>query len=322
MALGDAGKHLASAAAELAKSVAAAGDAVAGAAQAAGGLVSQKAKEQALKAQEARRERLLEKLSPVFRSEYFARDFDLPQIVVVEDEDQRKGEELCEGAIGWLTRSDDGTEVLHVYNEFVPESGLSFHPMAKLNGAYYRDEGGSDRFIDLECYFEEIQKEKLAELQYVAQCLGAVSCRVESMEEQRSESKAKRSGKVEGRARGLGNASAAVDASATSGDSAMRKTMLSQRFTGCDEPVHPQLNWFKHDRAINNLVEARCAPRSNNATKEYVIEVDCSASSVMSEESAAKINGALKGCNIKCAAKLSSQLRQESRKRFRFVISF
>ena len=97
MALGDAGKHLASAAMELAKSVAAAGDAVADAAQEAGGLVSRKAKEQALKAQAAKRERQLEKLNPVFRDAYLASDFDLPQIVVIEDEDQRKGEELCEG---------------------------------------------------------------------------------------------------------------------------------------------------------------------------------------------------------------------------------
>lgn len=322
MALGDAGKHLASAAMELAKSVAAAGDAVADAAQEAGGLVSRKAKEQALKAQAAKRERQLEKLNPVFRDAYFASDFDLPQIVVIEDEDQRKGEELCEGAVGWLTKADDCTEVFHIYNEFVKESGLVFHPMAKLNGAYYIDEGGSGRFIDLECYLEEIQKEKLAELQHVAGCLGAVSCRVESLEERASASKAKRSAAGSAKMRGVGSADASAETCVTRDSSASRTVMLSQNFTGCSSPVRPELNWFKHDRAICDLVDARCAPKSANATKEYVLEVSCSASSAMSEETAARITGALKGTSAKGSIKLSKQLREESRKRFLFTVSF
>lgn len=71
------------------------------------------------KAQDARQEIRKRYYNPLFPDQYFDEDFDRPKIVVIEDEDARKAIDVCEGAIGWLSK-EAGFEVLHLYEEFVP----------------------------------------------------------------------------------------------------------------------------------------------------------------------------------------------------------
>ncbi|MFR7403155.1 MAG: hypothetical protein ACLUW6_00320 [Coriobacteriaceae bacterium] len=71
-------------------------------------------------------------------------------MVIIEDEDKRKGIDVCEGAIGWLTKASNGMEIFHLYHAFAKESGLAFHPFAQMGAVYVRDPSGLDRFLDLE----------------------------------------------------------------------------------------------------------------------------------------------------------------------------
>ena len=58
------------------------------------------------KAVEKRNEFLRNHYKPVFLDE-FKSGFDRPKLIVIMDEDGRKGIEVCEGAIGWMGKEKD-----------------------------------------------------------------------------------------------------------------------------------------------------------------------------------------------------------------------
>ena len=138
MALKDIRNRLSGAASAASGKVKAVGGTVAERAAGASVVVAERAKEGAQMAAEAQIEARKKKYAPVFREEYLAPDYDLPNMIVIEDEDKRKGIDVCEGAIGWLTRAN-GMEILHLYHEFVDESGLVFHPLPQMDAAYFID---------------------------------------------------------------------------------------------------------------------------------------------------------------------------------------
>ena len=101
----DKAKELGESVAEVA---AEAGGTVAGKVAAAGGTVAERAKEGARLAADAQLEARRRKYAPVFPDEFWSPDYDLPNMVIIEDEDKRKGIDVCEGAIGWLTKASNG----------------------------------------------------------------------------------------------------------------------------------------------------------------------------------------------------------------------
>ena len=80
----------------------------------AGGLLAARAKEGAQLAAEAQLEARKKRYAPVFPEEYRDPHYDLPHMIVIEDEDQRKGIDVCEGAIGWLSVAH-GCEFLFLF---------------------------------------------------------------------------------------------------------------------------------------------------------------------------------------------------------------
>ena len=80
----------------------------------------------------------IKKLNPLFPDKYFSEEFHIPNVIIIVDDAVRRDNELCEGAIGWLS-NDSGTETLYMYDEFVAQSGITFVPSATCNSAYYVD---------------------------------------------------------------------------------------------------------------------------------------------------------------------------------------
>ena len=68
-----------------------AGGTVAGKMVAAGGTVAERAREGARLAADAQLEARRRKYAPVFPDEFWSPDYDLPNMVIIEDEDKRKG---------------------------------------------------------------------------------------------------------------------------------------------------------------------------------------------------------------------------------------
>lgn len=269
-------------------------------------------------AQKMQYDKLQARYNPVFPEEYEAPDYDLPNLIVIEDEDKRKNIDFCKGAIGWL-QTQDGMEILHLYEEAVPFSGLNFYPQAICEAAYYIDTFNRDRFIQLDLYHEIIQKEKFDELSNIAHSLGAKECYLEAFEEERTFSRAKATSRVKGGVLGK-SASAATDIEQNTESSKKRSVIFTQTFEGSDEPREPKLNWFKQDKGILSLIDKRCS--GNNTIKEHSVQIDTSSSSALSASRAARIDSALKVAKVSTNVSMEKELRRESQKRLVYHIKF
>lgn len=266
-------------------------------------------------AQDGRQKLRTAHYNPVFPEEYASPDFDMPKMVIIEDEDVRKGIDVCEGSIGWLS-TEKGLEVLHLYEEAIPVSGLHFHPSPLCDTAYFLDSFHANRYVNLSKYFEVIQKDKMSELLDIAHSLGAKSCRLETYEMEKAVSmkKGNANGKVKGKVKGQPvNVQVCIEAERASQNTTERKVLTTQAFEGEAEPKRPQLNWYRDDVEINRLIEARCSGDGRNETKEYHIEIDSSASSTMSTKMAGKIDGALKALGADVNFTFKGEVLNESR---------
>lgn len=278
------------------------------------------------KVQETQYEIRMKLYNPLFPEEYFSDGFDCPKIVVIQDEDSRKDVDVCEGAIGWLSKAA-GSEVLHLYEEFVPQSGLTFYPSISCESIYYLNPNQEHRYINLSCYFETIQQDKLTELKNIAYCLGAKECRLESYESKK-EMKVKQGNlgaKVKPRVRI--KTSKQKDNGSVTGDYSTeqkleRQVVFFQKFEGSDSPVEPKLEWYEHDKEILSLIDMRLNGNAFNATKEYSVSIDSKLSQSIEVNLAAKLDQALEKLSVETNFTLKGESLKESRTKLKFVIVF
>lgn len=270
-------------------------------------------------AQKKRQKSLLARYNPIFPDEFTSPDFDLPNLIIIEDGDARKNIDVCKGAIGWLSKTK-GMEVLHLYDAAVSFSNLCFYPIPKINSAYYVDSLGGDRFLDLDSYHEVIQKEKMTELKNIARSLGAKECYLETYEEDSSYTKSKKSINASAKSAITKNTSGSVDQQVNSEHTQKRSITFQQVFEGSNNPIRPELNYFKNDTEILSLIDSRCL--ENNQTKEYSFQLDASSSSAMSITTALKIDSALKVAKVKANSTFMQTTEQESKRKLIFHINF
>lgn len=241
-------------------------------------------------------------------------------MIIIADEDERKDIDVCEGAIGWLSKQA-GLEVLHLYEEAVNMSGLRFRPMPICDSAYYVDAFDKYLFINLGCYFGVVQKNKMTELANIAHSLGAKKCELQTYELEKTISinKGSKGAKVsKGKAKGGGS----LESSSSSTVSAERKILFTQTFEGEATPERPKLCWYAHDTEIKRLIDTRCSGDYCNTTRNYRIEIDNSASSTMSLKMASKINFALKRFGASCNFSFEGEVQKESRQMLLFDVEF
>lgn len=294
-----------------------------------GGKAAEVAKDGALlvadKAQEASFELRKRYYNPISSKEFFDPSFDLPRLIVIEDEDEKKGVDVFEGAIGWLT-TDAGMEVLHLFGAAVEKSDIVFCPLPSYGAVYYCNGFGSDnRYLRLDCYLDTVREEMMSELKQIAHKLGARECRLESVEESKSvivgNKKAKGSAHILTEA-GRVDCSAEVSHESENSHARKRTVLFEQKFEGNAAPCQPELHWFAQNKEILSLIESRLADSELNATSSYRIMVECSASSFVAESAAAKIDAALKKNKATMNFSFAGQILDESRQKMTYEIIF
>lgn len=260
--------------------------------------------------------------SPVFEEEYKDPNYDLPKMIVIVDEDERKGIDVCEGAIGWFSK-ESGLEVLHLYEEYIDKSGLLFYPLPICDAAYFIDPHDKERFVNLASYFDVMQKEKITELREIAYMLGAKKCSLESYESEKIVTLKKTKADS-----GLDNkeVQAHLGASIENGESTSiyseKKMVFEQEFDGEMTPKEPALKWFANDPEIAHLIRTRMGKDGMNVSKLYRIELDNSASSSMSSRLGCKIDGALKKLKARFNFLIEEEALREHRQKMIFNVEF
>ena len=249
---------------------------------------------------------------PVFPEEYSQSDYDRPKMITIADETVRRDIEVCEGSLGWFGTAA-GVNILHLYEEAVPLSGIVFYPHTLCDSVYYEDPLTPNRYISLDTYFDTLHKDKITELRRIAYELGAKSCKLESIEEAKRVRVAR--GKI-----GV-KKTASIDESSEMSSESSKRIVFSQTFEGNDVPRHPELKWFANDQEIEFLISTRCNEENANKTKNYRVELESSSTQTMSVQLACKLDKAL-GKLGAVNFSLQGEALDESRRRLVFEVEF
>ena len=266
--------------------------------------------------------RRLRKYNPLFPDVFYGAGFNLPNMIVIRDDAERRGIDVCEGAIGWLN-NESGMEVLYLYDEEVPNCGLTFVPSADCDAVYYVDSFDRTRFIRTDCIFKKAHEEKLAELKHIAHTLGAKSCTVEISESNLEMSVSKKNTSFNGGGLFHGaklSSAESYDQNASAKISARRSGKITSTFEGSNTPKKPELKWFAHDEIICKLIDSRL--NSDNSIKSETLELDGASSATMSQKTAYAIDNAVGAMKIKGGSTMESQAVRENHSTFLFSIEF
>ena len=255
------------------------------------------------------REKQLKKYNPLTAERFQSENFNIPNIIEIVDDAVRRDIEVCEGAIGW-TDTVNGVEVLHMYDEWVKNSGLSFVPFAKCDSVYCIDNFDRTKFVNSENVFERATSEKIAELENIAYCLGAKNCSIEIVEENAKTQSSALKISVENNSSNTGN-------SACSHDQSRQRGKNISYFEGNKEPSAPSLKWFAFDDNINGLIEMKC--NGNNAIKSKIIEISCITATTMSQKAAGAIDKLLK---VKASMSMEKKVIKEHCSKLIFEVNF
>jgi hypothetical protein len=172
----------------------------------------------------------LKKLNPVFPQQYESEEFKLPNVVMIVDDAVRRGNKLCEGAVGWLS-NDAGVEIFCLYDEAVEFSKIQFIPAPICDAVYCVDSYDRNRFIRTDCIFSKAHEERIAELKHIAHCLGAKRCSIEINESQADVCVQSRSVSAKEVIHGI-EAQESMEASLTSSGSDSRRGTVEIEFEG------------------------------------------------------------------------------------------
>lgn len=263
--------------------------------------------------------RRLKKLNPLFPDQYKSKEFNLPNIIMIVDDAVRRGIDVCEGAIGWLS-NESGAEVLCLYDEAVEFSGIQFVPAVTCDAVYYVDSFDRNRFIRTDCIFSKAHEEKLAELKHVAYCLGAKKCSIEIIEFSSDVQTRNKSVKISEKM-GRFSSTESTDQSYSRASSSYRGGSSETEFQGNDILQRPNLKWFAHDDNIKRLIEMRCD--GNRAVKSETLKLSGSSSATMSQKTACMIDGAMgKIGGAKGNVSMEAQAAKENGSKLLFHVEF
>lgn len=263
--------------------------------------------------------RRLKKYSPLFPAQFNSSSFNLPNIIVIVDDAVRRGIDVCEGSIGWLSK-ESGEEVLHLYDEAVPFSGIQFIPSAICNAVYYVDNYDRGRFIQTNCIFAKAHEEKIAELQHVADSLGAKRCTIDISESSMNSTSTKKSAGLSA-SEGNVNANASADQEFSTKNANKQRGHIEAEFRGLRFPKKPKLKWFAHDDSICQLVDMCCSGRRR--VKKLILELSGTTTATMSQSTACTIDGIIsKAAKVKGQISMSSQAKEEHKSTLYFHIEF
>ena len=264
-------------------------------------------------------ERKMKKYNPLFPEQYAQENFHIPNLIMIVDDAVRRDVDVCEGAIGWLSK-EGGVEILCLYDEAVETSGIQFIPTPHCDSIYYVDSFDRNRFINIDRIFGLAHEERLAELKHIAYSLGATKCTIEISEsntEMTSNSKS-----ISGKQSLLKKASFDAAQSSSHSSRSQRSGKIVATFTGSTNPVVPQLKWFANDDNIKRLIEMRCDDKNGNAIKSETVEIEGSNSATMSQKTACAIDIAVSKLGGSCSCNMESKAINENMSKLTFSVEF
>ena len=266
---------------------------------------------------ETRSKRILEKYQPIFPEDLTNDSISYPKMLNVVDSDKRMSIEECSGAVGYQDLIK-GVKLIGIYEKDLEQfQGIEFYPDASAS-VYYVHPFQSNKYIQVFEYFKYLKEAKVAELENIAQALGAKHFSVKIYEESMSKEK------VNTKA----NAMLGIKKDKASSDVGHSDEQKNYEYVGIaaentypgKEPEMPELLFWANNESIKTLIKQRLDPKNPLSSKKFTL--DYNTSSGIKEKDAAKIDGVLKVLKFKAAGSIEKEAQKESKRRFEYEIDF
>ena len=267
--------------------------------------------------EENQRKADLERLKPMFQEDFKEDEFVLPKMIRVSGIDKAHADSVvCKGSVGYKSVMDDMI-VVTIFREYIDDFGLTFYPELE-NGVFYVDPCDRDHYISLDDYFSFMKMQRVAELQRIAQALGAKHFRVISKE--RTDSVSSNSISVEASIKAAGQGGGAGYNHADR-ESSMTSMCIEaeMRFPG-HAPMKPELHYLKKEINVVNLIEMRMDPLSPLQHQHFSIEMINS--SGIKVKDAAKIDAMMKAMKISSNTTVTFEAQKEAQRILEYEIDF
>ena len=269
------------------------------------------------KMEERRKKKELEALRPLFDLDLEKPDYSLPKLLRLAEMDEKHAEsELCLNSIGFVFPSKN-LDVTTLYPNKITNLNLKFYP-DRESEVYYVDPADRDLYISLDEYFKYIRVKRVAELQAIAQSLGAKHFRVTYKDYNKNTHDNSVKGKANAKNVSKESASAEFEHSSHSSYASEMEVVANMEFIG-HEPRRPELHYFVRDPQIQLLIDMRMA---DNTLKHQQYTLQLIDSSGIKVRDAGKIDAALSTMKISTSATVTSLAESESRRYFEYEIDF
>lgn len=258
----------------------------------------------------------IERYKPIFSKDV---PVSYPKMISIVDFDKRMGIKECEGAVGF-EETINGIEILGIYKKEINKFGrIEYYPDKNPTASiYYVHPINNLQYIEITEYFSYLKEQRITELEYIAQELGAKHFKVEIMEETLSNivSKNKADVKI-----GAGKDKAGISIEKGKGQKAYESIGIASELTWPGrEPREPKLNLWANNESIKNLIKQRLS--SDNRLQSKTFRLDYNTSSGIKEKEAAKIDGVLKTLKFQAAGSIQNEAKKESKRRLEYTIDF
>lgn len=256
------------------------------------------------------------RIRPVFSFDHVINDENMPTLIRIFSDDKLQEHPVLNGAKGHQKRVRQ-IDILNIFVEHVEDTGIEYYPCI-METVYCKNPYKSNMYISLDEYFDYLKKAKVDELETIAHKLGAKHVKIE-FKKQRERIVAL-SGNAEVGIKKLGAAQAKHDQRKE--EFASMEVAAEVDFDGNEEPLRPELVYFKNESDIIALVNMRIDPDSRNKIKSKTYRLALNKTEEMQENTAIQIDAALKKLECTGDATFQSRVRSAQRTVLEYSIVF
>lgn len=269
------------------------------------------------KQRQAKLKRDLDALNPIFSDNLSDGEFFLPKLLQVAEIDKKHASNpICEGSIGHEMLVKD-LRIVTVYRNQASHWDLRFYPDENQD-FYYVDPVDPKLYIAIDYFFDYLRQARIGELQRIAQDLGASFFKVTIKERKKTLYKKSQTEKITGKYKNT-TLGAQGEHSTSNNEMSEGEIAVQASFEG-HAPKQPQLNYYKNEPQINDLIQMRL--HRENAIRDQHLFLQCAHSSGITEKTAASIDAAFTAMKCTGNTTFTSEAQNETRQIFQYDIVF
>jgi len=210
--------------------------------------------------------------NPIDEQLMLSEDFNAPRLIRLIEKNPHAAKEACKEAIGFNSLIAKN-KVLELIKGEYPEGKFVFFPN-QSEQIYLRNPYVDNMYISLNSYFDYVKKARVAELEMIANKLGAKYVKITYKESEKrfvsAGGNSQKVGQVPG-AKKKGQVTEKQNISVESSSLRELEVASEGSYPGCDIPIRPEIIYFKGDLDIESLIELRMGANPQTS-KKYTIK--------------------------------------------------